>query len=211
MAEPEPFDVSLVPTIDTTPMHTTPRDDTPMATAQPAPASPAPLSPSFGKPVPTEPSTDIVDVELAVQPDLEPIAEDGSTTVTDLALLDRLLESHENRVAAQIREQEARMALATLADTHNNTTGELDVERRERMAIAERYREERRARAVADAKVAELRERVTREMALAEAEKEARTEALNRGLRAERDAANAVALLGWRARRRYRKLNSAEN
>ena len=124
----------------------------------------------------------------------------------DMTLLDRLLAAHEDRVSAQVREQEARHALAALNATHDRTTGELDIERRERMATAERYREERRARAVADAKVAELRDRVLREMALAEAEKAARAEALDRSRKAEREAANAVALLGWRGRRRFRRL-----
>lgn len=125
----------------------------------------------------------------------------------DLALLDRLLSSHESRVTAEVEEQQARHALAALNETHNQVTGELDIERQERMATADRYREERRARAVADAKLAELRDRVAREMALVESEKEAKAEALHRSMRAERDAANAVALLGWRARRRYRKLS----
>ncbi|MGH1488615.1 MAG: hypothetical protein ACRBK7_04350 [Acidimicrobiales bacterium] len=151
-------------------------------------------------------------LEPRVDGDVEPSdAEAGETPrlaeSLDLALLDRLLTSHEDRVAAEVKEQEARHALTALADTHNKTTGELAVERRERMAVAERYREERRARAVADAKVAELKDRVAREVALVDSEKEARNLALNRGLRAERDAANAVALLGWRARRRYQKLN----
>jgi len=77
------------------------------------------------------------------------------------------------------------------------------------MMAADRYREERMARAVSDAKVAELRDRLLREMALADTEKAARTEALTRSVKAERDVANAVAAMGWRARRRYRKLNAA--
>ena len=143
---------------------------------------------------------------------LPSIADDDPAMATlakafDLTLLDRLLRSHEDRVAAQVKEQEARHALAALNDAHNRATGELEVERRERMATAERFREERRARSVADAKVAELRDRVVREMALADAEKQARTEAMSRSMQAEREAANAVALLGWRARRRFRKLS----
>ncbi len=152
-------------------------------------------------------------VEGAIIPSSSPLEPaprpDTSIEGLDLALLDRLLASHEERVTAEVKEQEARHALAALNDRHNQVTGELDVERRERMATAERYREERRSRAVADAKVAELRDRVMREMALADAEKQAREAALDRSMRAERDAANAVALLGWRARRRYRKLDGS--
>ena len=128
--------------------------------------------------------------------------------VVDLALLDRLLDVQEERVTAQVESRETRHALAALNDTHNRVTGELEIERRERMVTSDRYREERMARAVADAKVAELRDRVVREMALAESEKEARSEATARSIRAERDAANAMAVMSWRARRRFRKLNN---
>ena len=67
------------------------------------------------------------------------------------------------------------------------------------------------ARAVADAKVAELRDRVVREMALADAEKQARAEAMARSIRAERDNANALAAMGWLAKRRYRRLSSGSD
>lgn len=127
----------------------------------------------------------------------------------DLALLERLLEAQEGRVSAEVLSQENKHALAALNVTHNRATAELEVERRERMMAADRYREERMARAVADAKVAELRDRLVREMALADTEKAARTEALTRSVKAEREAANAVAAMGWRARRRYRKLSAA--
>lgn len=126
----------------------------------------------------------------------------------DLELLERLLEAQEGRVGAEVQARESKNALAALNISHNRTTAELEVERRERMVTADRYREERQARAVSDAKVAELRDRILREMALAEAEKQARAEAMARGARAERDTANALASMGWRARRRYRKLSA---
>ncbi len=135
---------------------------------------------------------------------------DGAPTMSeaiDLALLDRLLGVQEERVTAQVEAREAKHALAALNTSHDRATGELEIERRERMVVADRFREERMARAVADAKVAELRDRVVREMSLADAEKEARAEALARSIRAERDAANAVASMGWLARRRFRKLS----
>lgn len=127
----------------------------------------------------------------------------------DLALLDRLLGVQEERVTAQVEARETRHALAALNTTHDRTTGELEIERRERMVTADRYREERMARAVADAKIAELRDRVVREMTLADAEKQARSEALTRSIRAEREAANALASMGWFARRRYRRLSDS--
>ncbi len=136
--------------------------------------------------------------------DLDPMP--SMAEVVDLALLDRLLDVQEERVTAQVEARETKHALSALNENHNRTTGELEIERRERMITSDRYREERMARAVADAKVAELRDRVVREMALAEAEKQASSEALARSIRAERDAANAMALMSWRARRRYRKL-----
>jgi hypothetical protein len=151
---------------------------------------------------------------LDASPAPEDEAEDTSdpmpsmAEVVDLALLDRLLDVQEERVTAQVESRETRHALAALNDTHNRVTGELEIERRERMVTSDRYREERMARAVADAKVAELRDRVVREMALAESEKEARSEATARSIRAERDAANAMAVMSRRARRRYRKLNN---
>ena len=126
--------------------------------------------------------------------------------VVDLALLDRLLGAQEQRVVAESQVREARSALAALNHTHNRVTSELEVERHERMVIADRYREERMARAASDAKVTELRNRVTREMALAEAERQAKSEAMGRTIQAERDAANAFAAMGWLARRRYRRL-----
>ena len=128
--------------------------------------------------------------------------------VIDLALLDRLLGAQEQRVLAESQAQEARNALTALNTTHNRVTSELEVERHERMVAADRYREERLARAAADAKVTELRNRVTREMELAEAERKARSDALDRTARAEREAANAVASMGWLARRRYRRMGT---
>lgn len=161
-----------------------------------------------------------IEVSIAATPvpaesDTTPVAGQGTEAVQsmvealDLALLERLLEAQEGRVSAEVLSQENKHALAALNVTHNRATAELEVERRERMMAADRYREERMARAVADAKVAELRDRLVREMALADTEKAARTEALTRSVKAERDAATAMAAMGWRARRRYRKLNAA--
>jgi hypothetical protein len=129
--------------------------------------------------------------------------------VVDLALLDRLLGAQEQKVVAESQVRETRNALAALNTAHNRVTGELEIERHERMVVADRFREERLARAAADAKVTELRNRVTREMALAEAERQAKAEAVYRSAKAERDAANAFAAMGWLGRRRYRRLTEA--
>lgn len=152
-------------------------------------------------------NTDI-EVGLAEQSDSSDDEPSTMIEALDLAVLDRLLGAQEGKLTAEAQATEAKNALAALNDNHNRATGELEIERRERMMTADRYREERMARAVADAKVAELRDRVVREMALADAEKEARSEALTRSIKAERDAANAIASMGWLARRRYRKINA---
>lgn len=129
--------------------------------------------------------------------------------VVDLALLDRLLGAQEQKVVAESQVRETRNALSALNTVHNRVTSELEIERHERMVVADRFREERLARAAADAKVTELRNRVTREMALAEAERQAKAEAVYRSAKAERDAANAFAAMGWLGRRRYRRLTEA--
>ncbi len=144
------------------------------------------------------------------EPAEAPVAGPPSVSeVIDLALLDRLLGAQEERVLAETRAQEAANALSALNHNHNRLTSELEIERHERLVTADRYREERLARAAADAKVTELRNRVTREMALAEAERQACGEAIDRSARAERDAANAFAVMGWLARRRYRRLTAS--
>jgi len=125
--------------------------------------------------------------------------------VIDLALLDRLLGAQEQKTLAETQVRETRLALNTLNQNHDRATSELEVERHERLVVTDRYREERMARAASDAKVTELRNRVTREMALAEAERQARSDALERTARAEREAADAFASMGWLARRRYRR------
>ncbi|MEM9564976.1 MAG: hypothetical protein AAGA93_20300 [Actinomycetota bacterium] len=161
-------------------------------------------------PTPSQPSS-----RPAPRPQTSPVARPAGddapsvAEVVDLALLDRLLGAQEQRVLAETRAQETTNALSALNHNHNRLTSELEIERHERLVTADRYREERLARAAADAKVTELRNRVTREMALAENERQAKSEAVDRSTRAERDAANAFAAMGWLARRRYRRLTAS--
>ena len=61
-------------------------------------------------------------------------------------------------------------------------------------------RDERSARQIADAKMAELRRQVDRELALTESEREARLAATHRSLMAEREAAAALASMSWLSR-----------
>lgn len=135
----------------------------------------------------------------------EPADPPSMAEVLDLALLDRLLGAEEEKTIAAVEAAHAQTALDALAEEHERTTSELEVERQEHLASADRYRQERTARIVADAKVAELRERVAREMAIAESQKQARAEATARWLAAEREAAHALASMGWLARRRFRR------
>ena len=177
----------------------------PMTETQPA-AQTSATGEDLGALVPHQPTSPDSAAEPTGELSDDPVP--SMAEVVDLALLDRLLEVQEERITAQVESRETKHALAALNETHNRTTGELEIERRERMVTSDRYREERMARAIADAKVAELRDRVVREMALAEAEKQARSEALARSIRAERDAANAMALMSRRARRKFRKLSA---
>lgn len=153
------------------------------------------------------PLTDTTPVASSPDESIEAVSTGAPSVneVIDLALLDRLLGAQEQKTVAETQVRETRLALSTLNQNHDRTTSELEVERHERLVVTDRYREERMARAASDAKVTELRNRVTREMALAEAERQARSEALERTARAEREAANAFASMGWLARRRYRR------
>jgi len=130
--------------------------------------------------------------------------------VLDLALLDRLLGAQEEKVAALAKAEQTEASLVALNERNEGALTELDVLRRENDVTADRLREERMARIIADAKVAELRERVLREMTLADGEKQARVEATMRNIRAERSAANAAASMGWVSRRRHRRLTRNE-
>ncbi len=130
--------------------------------------------------------------------------------VLDVALLDRLLGAQEEKANALARARQTEDSLSALNERNEHALSELEVVRQEADLSADRLREERMARIVADAKVAELRDRVIREMTLADSEKQARVEATMRNIQAERDNANAYASMGWMARRRYRRLNRAQ-
>jgi hypothetical protein len=123
--------------------------------------------------------------------------------IVDSTLLDRLLGAHESR--AEARARESQRALSTMATNQQRMVRELAEERYERQRTGDRLRDERTARLVADAKLAELRAQVQREMSVTEAERQARLAATRRSLQAERDAATALAAMGWLSRRRYQR------
>jgi len=79
---------------------------------------------------------------------------------------------------------------------------ELAEERYERQRVNDRFRDERTARLMTDAKLAELRARLDYETAAAERERIGRLEANRRIVQAEREAAAALASMGWLARRK---------
>lgn len=200
-------------------------DRTEISVSVPADATPAavPLEPSADGQVPV--STEVQAMaDLVASQSVTPIAdstESGESgddlpepaadqtlsisDVLDAAVLDRLLGIQEEKVVAEARAEEAKHALAALNQTHNRLTSELEIERHERLVTTDRYREERLARSAADAKVAELRNRVSREMSLADSERQARSQAMDRVAETERHLADAVASMGWLARRRYRR------
>lgn len=123
--------------------------------------------------------------------------------VVDQELLGRLLGAHEEKAGAEARIKEVERAFESLTASHRMLARELAEERDERFRLAERLREEQYARRLADAKVAELRAWIDREVAAGEAEKRARLEAMERCLQAERDASTAIGAMGWVSRRRF--------
>ncbi len=127
--------------------------------------------------------------------------------IIDAALLDRLLGAHEEKAEAVANTRSVTKNLAETKDAHKRTTEMLEIERRERNIALDRFRQEQTARYVADAKVAELRDRLVRDMATLDGEKQARVDATRRSLKAEREAATAMASMGWVSRRRFRRIN----
>lgn len=123
--------------------------------------------------------------------------------VIDQELLARLLGAHEEKAHAAARIKEIERALASITATHRRLARELAEERDERFRLAERLREEQYGRRLAEAKVAELRAWIDREVAVSEAERKARQEAMERCVKAERDASAAIGAMGWASRRRF--------
>jgi len=120
-------------------------------------------------------------------------------------LLTRLLGAHEDKATAQARVRETERALTSLTASHRHVSMQLSEERKEREILAERLREERSARLVADAKLVEVNQRVAREMAISGSEQQARHVAADRTIRAEREAAAALESLGPISRHRYNR------
>ncbi len=94
---------------------------------------------------------------------------------------------------------------------------QLDVERRfaqelERSSgLAQQLRDEAVARAIADARVIELRDQLQREIAYADAERYERRQAISREALATAEAARSRVALGWWSRRRLRASANIED
>ena len=125
--------------------------------------------------------------------------------IVDGALLNRLLGAHEERAEAEARVRESQRAMNAMAAGQQRMVRELAEERFERQQTVDRLRDERSARMATDAKMAELRARIEREQAVYEQERQARLDATRRSIEAEREAAAALASMGWLARRRFEK------
>jgi hypothetical protein len=95
--------------------------------------------------------------------------------------------------------------MTAMATGQQRMVRELAEERYERQRVNDRFRDERNARMMADAKLAELRARLDHETALAERERQARLEANRRIVQAEREAAAALASMSWLARRKLQR------
>jgi len=157
-------------------------------------------------------ATQTTDLVLHTQEAVEPAAQyarsDEEVTVAEIidsALLTRLLGAQDERADAEARARESQRAMAAMAEGRQRVVRELAEERYERQRTSDRLRDERTARMVTDGKMAEMRARLEREQAVADTERRARTAATRRSIEAEREAAAALAALGWWGRRRLER------
>ncbi|MBT8241861.1 MAG: hypothetical protein KJN63_11600, partial [Acidimicrobiia bacterium] len=131
--------------------------------------------------------------------------------VLDTALLERLLGAKDAETKALVNAERQRAVYESLA------ARQLEVEQRfteeaERSAeLARQLRDEAVARAVADARVTELRNQLQREITYSESERYERRQALAREASAVADAARTEAVLGWWSRRRLKAATAAED
>ncbi len=140
--------------------------------------------------------------EIGVGDDLGASHDLTLAEVLDTALLERLLGAKEAETDALVKAERQRTEYESLA------ARQLDVERRlaqevERSGeLTRQLRDEAVARAIADARVTQLRDQLQREITHAEAERYERRQATAREAHAAADAAESRAALGWWSRRR---------
>ena len=109
-------------------------------------------------------------------PDADVLAKYVSGSLIE-AHADRLLGAHEERAEAEARARESQRAMTAMATGQQRMVRELAEERYERQRVNDRFRDERTARMLTDAKLAELRARLDHETAAAERERIGRLEA----------------------------------
>jgi hypothetical protein len=174
------------------------------ASQKPLPQDPPLPDPHQSEPQPVAGQDIVVRPEnMASPPDFTRSDEEVTVAeIIDGALLDRLLGSHEQRAEAEARSRESQRAMTAMAAGQQRMVRELAEERYERQRVNDRFRDERTARLMTDAKLAELRARLDHETAAAERERIGRLEANRRIVQAEREAAAALASMGWLARRK---------
>ncbi len=149
----------------------------------------------------TSSKTDKPDVSLQTP---SPLEAPSLSEILDVALLDKLLETQEKKAEAKAYAEQNSYALQVATIQRNRAEKELHVERSEREAALEKYREQKFALRLADAKIVELKEKLYKERHLANVERQERQKATEKRLEAETETVKAVAAMGWLARRRFR-------
>ena len=177
------------------------------ASQQDRPADPSAPEPPQSKTEPAQ-SQDLVVRTDSVASPTDFARSDEEVTVAEIvdgALLNRLLGAHEERAEAEARSRESQRAMTAMAEGQQRMVRELAEERYERQRVNDRFRDERTARMMTDAKLAEVRARLAQESAAAERERIGRLEANRRIVQAEREAAAALASMSWLARRKLKR------
>ncbi len=122
--------------------------------------------------------------------------------VVDAAFLETLLGAKASESEALVAAERHRVEYDSLAARQMELELRLSTTDDERRVLAERLHNETLARAIADARVTELRDQLQREIAYAEAERYERRQAIAREALATMKASEAASVMGRRARRR---------
>lgn len=147
-----------------------------------------------------------VEIELAGEiPAAPTLAE-----VVDAAFLETLLGAKASESEALVAAERHRVEYDSLAARQMELELRLSTTDDERRVLAERLHNETLARAIADARVTELRDQLQREIAYAEAERYERRQAVAREALAAMRAAEAESVMGRRARRRLARRSPQE-
>lgn len=130
--------------------------------------------------------------------------------VVDAAFLETLLGAKASESEALVAAERHRVEYDSLAARQMELELRLSTTDDERRVLAERLHNETLARAIADARVTELRDQLQREIAYAEAERYERRQAVAREALAAMKAAETESVMGRRARRRLARRSPQE-